>query len=275
MSSAVSRWEKERSAWIMGRSRPGTSARRRAELLGRRARRLSRGGTSVAETSLHEDVTPSLLRRMLASNDGAGEQLARLVFVPVLFALFWLIAGPAVAIGAGLYYLRWQRAPKIGRLLDWPWFLAGAAVGVTGAVLWYLSGVGPGLWFVPWPMAVHVYLPIFVPTYLWAQVTAGLFITGWLVHSNGWAAVPKGAAPKPEKDANGEWLKVAEKDKVRLSALSGAVGERATSTQQTESEAPKKLSLATQSESDPETYRPVFNDPEAPVFADEDEGLEG
>src|SRR5699024_63964 len=112
-------------------------------------------------------------------------------------------------------------------------------------------------------------------TYLWAQTTAGLFLTGWLVRACGWAAVPKGAAPKPEKDANGEWLKVAEKDKVRLSALSGAVGERATSTQQTESEAPKKLSLATQSEPDSEIDddRPVFDDPEAPVFADEDEGL--
>ncbi|GAA4525579.1 hypothetical protein GCM10023160_18680 [Brachybacterium paraconglomeratum] len=272
MSGVVSRWEKERAAWLMGRSQPGRSSRRRAELLGRRARRLSRGGTGISETSLHEDVTPPLFRRWLTTSDGAGEQLARLIFVPLLFAIAWLVAWPAVAIGAGLYYLRWKKAPTIGRLLDWPWFVAGVAVGIAGAALWHLSGVGPGLWFVPWPVAVHVYLPVFVPTYLCVQTTAGLLLTGWLVHANGWAAVPKGAAPKPEKDKNGEYLKVAEKDKVRLASRVGTTDKKdSPAPGEKPDAAPKKIALSTMSQ---EAATPPANKEEDVVFADEDAGLE-
>lgn len=270
MSGVVTRWEKERASWLMARSRPGSSARRRAELLGRRARRLGRGGSGVAETSLHEDVTPPLFRRMLKTGDGAGEQLARLAFVPLLYAVAGLLVGPAVAIAAGLYRVVWQRAPRIGRLRVWPWLASGSVVGLVGAVVWHLSGAGPGMWWVMWPPALHVYPPVAVPTWLWGQVTIALLLTGWTVRAQGWAAVPRGAVPKPEKDKNGEFIKTAEKDKVRLDPLAGETA--APRHKETSSEPMKKFSLSAEI-AQPDQAKPAPDHDESPVFADEDAEL--
>lgn len=280
VSGIVTRWEKERAAWLMGRSRPGSSARRRAELLGRRARRLSRGGSGVAQTSLHEDVTPSLFRRSLSTNDGAGEQLLRMIGVPILFGLALLVVGPAIAIGAGLYHLRWREAPKVGRLQDWPWIVAGALSLVMGIAAQVYIDVGPGAWLVLWPLALHVYLPILLPTWVWAQLTLGLFVAGWYVHSNGWAAVPKSAAPKAEKDKNGEFIKTAEKDKIRLGSLDGEGKVESEATAEHAAPRPKrepakrlaKLSLMTEPAEVEDTTSTSYGD--EPVFADEDAGLD-
>jgi len=270
VSGTVTRWERERAAWVMARSKPGRSSRRRAELLGRRARRLSRGGTGVAESSLHEDVTPPLFRRLLASDEGATEQLLRMLGVPMLYGLAGLLVGPAVAIAAGLYFLRWYRAPKTGRLRAWPWPVAGGISLVLGAVIQSVIDAGPGAWFTPWPLALHVYLPILVPTWLWVQTTLGLLLTGWLVWANGWAAVPKNAVPKPEKDKHGEFIKTPDKDKAQLNPY---VGEKSTPrTKRTQPLAPPKLTLESLAPEPDELDSDIGE--ELPVFPDEDAGLD-
>lgn len=271
MSGSVTHWEKQRSAWLMARTRPDTSGRRRAEMLSRRARRLSRGGSGVAETSLQEDVTPALFRRMLTSNDGAGEQLARLVFVPALFVLLGVLLGPAMAIATGLYYLSWWKAPKIGRLWVWPWLAAGTLSIVVGGFIRSIIDPAPAAWLVAWPPTLHVYLPVLVPTWLWVQFSLGLLLTGWFIRAHGWAAVPKGSAPKPEKDKDGEWIQTPEDAKVRLDPHAG---EGVTS--QPGSETPEvipKLALSAHiSHSDDAGAEPDVED--EPVFGDEDAGLD-
>ncbi len=225
----------------------------------------------MAESSLHEDITPSLFRRMLATDDGAAEQLFRLAGVPVLFGVAGLAIGPAAAIAAGLYFLLWQRSPTMGRLLDWPWIVAGSCALVAGIAAQMVLKPGPGAWFEPWPPALHVYLPVFVPTWLWIQLTLGLFLTGWLVWANGWAAAPKGAAPKPERDKHGEFIKTPDRDKVRLDPYDGEAPAA-----RTNGERPKalpKLTFTALATDEPDDVEPTFDD-ELPVFADEDAGLD-
>ena len=271
--TASYRWEKERSAWLLARSRPGTSRRRRAELLQKQAGRAARRArTGMADAARHEDITPSLFRRLLATDEGAGEQLLRLIFVPAGFALAGLLIGPALFIAAGIYSLLWQQSPKIGRLWDWPWLLAGLVVGVGGASIWHLSGVGPGMWFVAWPMGLHVYLPVLVPTWLGFQLALGLLLTGAQIRESGWAAVKARAGrgkTGPQKNADGSFKRIADEDVVDLVPFSDPRVEDAPRDEQTErSESPEHPEVPDDS-SDDRDEEPIFDDGFV-IFEDDD-----
>ncbi|MBE7157895.1 MAG: hypothetical protein INR62_05600, partial [Rhodospirillales bacterium] len=69
------RWERERGAHLENRSRPGTSRRRRAQVLARAAHRGQRTGLGVGESQVGDDLVPSWWRRAIAEQD-AGESLA-------------------------------------------------------------------------------------------------------------------------------------------------------------------------------------------------------
>lgn len=227
----ATRWEKERAAWVLARSRAGTSARRRAELLGRQARRRSRSGAGVAETSLREEITPSLMRRLLTTEEGAKEQLARLILVPVGLVVVGLLVGPALAIAAALYGALWYWSPKIGRLWAWPWLAGGTALFVGGAWLIGRLDTGIGAW-VEGLSGLHLYLPVFLPVWGWVQTSLALLLVAAQITRSGWAAVGKGAVPRSEKDKNGNFKKTPEKQKVRLDPLAGVeVEQPAESTQ--------------------------------------------
>jgi hypothetical protein len=217
----VSRWEKERAAYLLGRTRPGSSGRRRAEIIGRRARRLGRTSAGLAETSMREDVTPTLFRRMLATSDGPQEKAARLFLVPMFFGIVGLLIGPALLVTAGLYGCLWYISPRIGRLWVWPWLTAGGVLAIGGGVILSLLSAGPGVWVEPWPPTLHIYPPVAVSTWLWTQITLGLLLTGLQVWQSGWAAVRPGAVPTPEKGKDGEFLKTPESKKTRLDPLAG------------------------------------------------------
>ncbi|GAB3563305.1 hypothetical protein [Spelaeicoccus albus] len=273
---SASRWEKERAALVLSRSRPGTSGRRRAEVIGRRARRLGRSGTGVAATSLREDITPPLIRRMLSTDEGTKEQLSRVILVPVAFLIVGLAIGPAMLFAAAAYGLMWALAPRIGRLWAWPWFVAGVLSAVAGVWAQVVIAAGPGAWVEPWPPSLHIYLPVFAPTWLWGQVTLGLFFTALHIRRCGWQAVKQGAAPKPEKDKNGEFLTTPEHKKVKLDPLAGVTSSSA-SKPEPEQPAPKKVSLPafTAAPSAPTKASEAITDEsepdEKPVFADEDD----
>lgn len=204
------------------------------------------------------------------TDDGAGEQLLRFAAVPTLFGLVLLAVGPAFAIAACLYGLQWKRAPKTGRLLAWPWFIASGLSLMVGIVLQSLANAGPGAWFVPWPPALHVYLPVLIPSWVWVQSVLGLVLTGWLVRANGWAAVSKGAVPKPDKDRNGGFIPTPERNKVRLDPAVVAAANPGAKT-----EPAQKLPKFALSAVIPQDEAPLADVvEEEPVFADEDEGLE-
>lgn len=219
--SVVTRWEKERAAWVLGRSRAGTSARRRAEMLGRRARRLGRSGTGVAETSLREEITPPLFRRLLSTDQGTGEQIARFFGLLLGLAVIGLTVGPALALAAAIYGVLWQNAPRIGRLWYWPWLVAGGASALVGVAVIALAGKGTGVWLASGSMSVHVYIPMAIPFWVWTQLTLALLFAGGHIWRTGWLAVPVGAKPKPIKDKNGDFIKTPDSKKVKLDPLSG------------------------------------------------------
>lgn len=219
---AVSRWEKERAAYLLGRTHPGTSGRRRAEIIGRRARRIGRAGAGLAETSMREDVTPPLFRRMLVTNEGPQEKIGRIILVPGLFGIVGLVIGPAIAVAAALYALMWLRSPRIGRLWSWPWFVAGSLVAIGGGLVLSVYASDPGLSVEPYPPSIHVYLPVLIPTWLWSQISLGLIFAGLQIRWSGWAAVQPGAVSKATKDKNGEFAKTPESKKIRLDPLAGA-----------------------------------------------------
>lgn len=98
----ATRWEAERAAAVMARSRAGTSARRRAEILARRARQAGREGTGVAGTAVHQEVTPPIWRRAMAHDDGA-EAGARLFFLAIGGAVVLWVFWPGILLGAALY----------------------------------------------------------------------------------------------------------------------------------------------------------------------------
>lgn len=267
------RWEKERSVWLLARSKPGSSRRRRAELLQRQAGRAARKArTGVADSARHEDITPPLFRRLLATDEGSGEKLTRLLLVPVAFGIVGLLIGPALLIAMGVYAVLWQQSPKIGRLWDWPWLLAGLAVGIGGAVIWHSSGVGPGIWFVPWPLALHVYPPVLVPTWLGFQLALGLLLTGVRIRESGWAAVkPRAGRGKsgPQKNADGSFKRIADEDVIDLVPFSGdSDGE------DLESKRPEKTTAiaapVTEVPIDQVEDEPVFDDEVFVVFEDDD-----
>ncbi|WP_353113252.1 hypothetical protein [Microbacterium sp.] len=208
------RWEKERGVWVLHRSRPGTSARRRAELLKQRASRISRAGvTGVAESARHEDITPSLFRRMLATNDGAKEQMARLIWVPLIFLMIGLAVGPAMLLAAAIYAGLWWHSPKIGRLWDWPWYIAG---GVVATVLFLVGTFMEAT-------------PTFTQIWGWIQLPLGLLFVGLHIQRCGWAAVrPLAGAGKtgPKKNADGSFKRIADEDVVQLTPFTDDSSEK-------------------------------------------------
>jgi hypothetical protein len=129
---ATSRWEKERADWLEDTSRPGTSRRRRAQLLARRARRFSRGGMGTNASTRSADVIDPLWRRLLSTDEGPGEQLARLTLVPTGYFIVWLTVGPAIAVAAAFYAGMWALSARIGRLWTWPWITVGVLFAAAG-----------------------------------------------------------------------------------------------------------------------------------------------
>ncbi|WP_129656316.1 hypothetical protein [Rothia halotolerans] len=260
----ASRWEKERSAHLLSRSEAGTPKRRRAELLARRARRLSRGGMGTAESSFSEDVTQQWWREWVQAGDRDGEKASRFLLVMAAFGLLWLVLGPALVIAFALYGLLWIFAPRIGRLWAWPWLAAAAAVLAVGAYALSHSAAEPvtvSAGFVPeFDWSAFLFMAI------WGQLVAGLVLTSYYIVRSGWAAVPQGAVPKPVKNKDGSYRKVAEKEKVRLDPYAGAPVAAVDSTEPQE----KKVSLA--AESEPQDEEPEDQvDEEEPLFSDEDE----
>lgn len=261
---AASRWEKQRGAWLIAQSRPGTSRRRRGEMLTRRARRMSRGGTGVDEASLREDITEPLWRRLLSTDEGAGEQLARMALVPAGYALVALTVGMAIAIAAVLYGLLWALTPRIGRLWTWPWLIAGAVLAAVGVVIlggtaWVPATITPDL-------IVTFDWPGIALAWLWTQLAIALVLTGLRIRASGWPAVPKHAVPKPEKDRDGQFRKTADKDKVRLDPLAGMAAADAP----TREKPVKKISLSEALTDGPEPTTDMEPD-EEPVFSDEED----
>ena len=247
----VSRWEKERAAWLLAHSKPGTSMRRRAELLARTARRSSRGSLGVEESAFHDDPTSPLLMRLMKTDEGTGEKLARLILVPVVFMAVGVTIAPALALAAAAYYVLWTRSPKIGRLWWWPWITAGAAVGILGAAIWAMAGAPAPLGATPWPPTLQVYTQPFTWFFVWSQLAMGLLLTGAQIYLAGWNGVPAGAARKPETDKNGNFLETPEHKKVQLDPLAN------------QSVAPAAAPVASD-----EAVMPAKEYDEAPVFAD-------
>jgi len=264
------RWEKERSAWLLARSRPGTSRRRRSELLQRRAARAARlARTGIADSSRHEDITPPLFRRMLATDEGSGERLLRFIAVPLLFALVWFALWPAALLAAGVYFLLWRSAPRLGSLWAWPWFAAGLFLLGGGFAVQEMSGLGPGAWFVAWPPALHVHLPVLVPSWLWAQASVALVLVGMQIRESGWAAVKPGSGvgkAAAKKNADGSFAKVEDEDLVVLAPFTGH--RSGPEDESDPGEASGFQSAATEREDPP--IPPEISDDE-PVFENEDD----
>lgn len=216
MSTTTYLWERERSAYLLAHSRPGTSRRRRAEFLARKARRGQRAGTGVAGSALHDEVTPSLWRR-LTSKDDDQESLARGLFVGLGACVGLALVGPAVLLGWGAYKaLERFVAPKVGRLPAWP----GGAI--TAVVLLALIPLG----VLPVGVGVNVlpHLPIVQVIYskfdwfAW-QIVLTPAVTSYLVWAWGWAGVPKNAVGKPEKNADGSFRVTPDEEKVNLATI--------------------------------------------------------
>jgi hypothetical protein len=70
-------------------------------------------------------------------------------------------------------------------------------------------------------MWIHVYMPVFVPFWVWTQLTLALIFAGAHIWRTGWLAVPTNAKPKPVKDKDGNFIKTADSKKVKLDPLSG------------------------------------------------------
>lgn len=209
-------WERERSAYLLAHSRPGTSRRRRAEILARKARRGQRAGTGVAGSALHDEVTPALWRRLVSKDDDT-ESLARGLFVGLGACAGLVLVGPAVLIGWCAYKaLERFAAPRVGRLPAWP----GAAI--TAVLLLALIPLG----VLPVGAQVHLlpHLPIVQVVYskldwLTWQIVLAPAVTSYLVWAWGWAGVPKNAVGKPEKNKDGSFRVTPDEEKVNLATI--------------------------------------------------------
>ncbi|PFG20714.1 hypothetical protein [Serinibacter salmoneus] len=261
------RWEGERAAWLLAHSRPGTTRRRRAELLSRRARRLARGGAGVGESSLHDDATPTLHRRLMTSDEGPGDRLARAVLVPAGYALVGLLLGGALATAALLYRALWAMAPRVGRLWAWPWIVLGAA-GLTAAVM--LLDREALIAFDVWPryMIIDPDFGRIAVVYAADQVSIGLLMLGYYIWAAGWRGVPAGAVRRPETKRDGTFRQTPDRQKVRLdpgAPVTDAVAPTAAA-------APVALAVAmATAEPDPDDDPPAaFVDASADPFGDDD-----
>lgn len=281
----VSRWEKERAAWLREHSKPGSIRRRRAELLRRQARHHARGGAGVGESALHDDAIDPLWRQLMKSDEGSGEKLARVILVPAAYVVVWIFAGGAIGLAASLYGTLWTRAPRIGRLVWWPWVLAGAAIGMAG---WLLIDRSELVTFSVWPRYFIVYFDWggLIATWLWSQATLGLLFTGAHIYRTGWAGVPADAVKPVETNPDGSFRETPEDQLIQLDLLVDAELDEPAAQREDERDEPVNVAeLQPQSrqerpgENDPDLdgFQFVDMDDEAPIFDDEpliDEGNE-
>lgn len=207
-------WYRERAAYLMGRSRAGTSARRRAEILAREARRAQRSGVGVGEAVAQDELTPPLWRRATGKEGRGWFVKGALTLVAALVAV---VAGPGIAIGRyGIYevLVRWV-APRIGRLHWWPWAtVAAALLAVRWFVAdWPLLGIGAANRYYPWEWVTLGGLG----GWLQFQAVAALAATAFSVWAWGWAGVPKGAVAPPERNRDGSFYVPDENKRVALS----------------------------------------------------------
>lgn len=265
-----SRWERERADWLLARSKEGRPRRRRAMVLSLRANRITRGESGVGDSSFHDDVPDRLFVRLTKSSEGEIDRLARALVVATLYVIVWLTAGPAIAVAALIYCCLWTAAPRIGRLLAWPWYLGAAIVGLAGGKL---LDHGDPFDVSVWPryFIVHLDETLFLSNWIWLELTLGLLFTGLFIRESGWAAVPKRAVRKPETDKHGNYIETPDHDKVHLDPLGGVDFEDAESGVEGTSTKAPIVEADIEPDFDDDDDGPVFAD-EEPVF-DNDFGL--
>lgn len=208
------RWERERAAVLMQRSRPGTSSRRRAEILVRDARRGQRAGAGMGDSVVTDDVSPAWWRRRAAKEGGSAAGTVALALVGTAAAV---VAGPGVLAGYGGYRaLERYAAPRVGRLWVWPHLAAAGAL----ALVLRLTGVPLGISF-QLDRRFPVSLIELGPWWGWAawQVVWALAATAYWIWAWGWAGVPAGAVAAPAKNRDGSWKATPEHKKVQLGTV--------------------------------------------------------
>lgn len=268
--SKVSRWERERSAWLLAHSRPGTTRRRRGELLARQARRLSRSGTSAGESALHDDATERRFRRLMKTEEGSVDRLARAILVPLGYALAWLIAGGAIIIAAAFYRGLWTLSPRVGRLWMWPWLVAGVAV---GTVSWLVLDHGPVVDYSVWPryLVIDIDWPRLATSWLWIQGSIALVLTGVRIWSEGWAAVPVHARVQSATNKDGTFKATPKRQKVRLDPFVSAELDEPAITPDLTTDLGEEIDFAIEQLATGDDLEPVFADEDDfPVYLDED-----
>lgn len=195
-------WARERAAYLMAHSRTGTSARRRAEILARAARRGLTAGTGVGASPVQDELTPEWWRRVLGKED-------RGVGVKALIVAAWAVAaavvGPGVVVGRyAIYPALLRLAPRIGRLWAWPWLAVGGIAVVVRWVFtdWPWVGVSIGL-------DRYIFADLVITGRWWAwlqwQLAVAALTVGWAVWAWGWKAVPRKAVAPPAKRRDGSW----------------------------------------------------------------------
>lgn len=206
----ASRWERERSAWVTAHSRPGTSARRRAELLARADRRGQRDEHGLTAAVAQDEVTATLLRRVML---GEGRSPIKAVTYMGACIIGGIVGGVGAVVGYGGYRALWQVSPKIGRLWAWPWAVAAG----TGAV---------AAWTLDLPLGVSLRFTRHFPTDLvqigpwgaWAtwQVVIALATVAVMIRAWGWAGVPRNAAIRDPRRKDGSFKATPDSRKVAL-----------------------------------------------------------
>lgn len=204
-------WYRERAAYLMGKSRAGTSARRRVEILAREARRATRSDVGVGEAVAQDEITPALWRRVMGKEGRGWVAKGALLFGAALVAV---AAGVGLVVGRWVYeaLVRWV-SPRVGRLIWWPW----AAVAAVAVLVRWFATDWPriGIW-----LGVGRYFPgdwIGVGGIVaWAtfQLTVAVGAVAYLIWAWGWAAVPKGAVAPPEKNKDGSFYVPTKKHKL-------------------------------------------------------------
>ncbi|WP_341257820.1 hypothetical protein [Gordonia malaquae] len=206
----TSRWERERSAWVLQHSRAGTSARRRAELLARADRRGQRDQHGLTAAVAQDEVTAPLWRRVAL---GEGRSPIKAVTYAGAVVVGGIVGGVGAAAGYGIYRGLWQISPRVGRLWAWPWAVA-AGIGAVAT------------WVLDLPLGVSIrfsrHFPVDLisigPWWGWIiwQLVIALAVTGYLIRVWGWAGVPANAAIRDPRRKDGSFRETPDSQKVSL-----------------------------------------------------------